>query len=83
MFPAGNSVATPEKSKQHGVSLSRYPAELNKSFKTYNAVYFFLLACSAARLVLRASKCDRISPLLSDLHWLSVDQRIRYKISPP
>ena len=35
----------------------------------------------AACLVFRASKRDLISPLLSDLHWLSVDQRIQYKIS--
>ena len=38
-----------------------------------------------ALLVFRVSKRDEISPLLSDLHRLSVDQklRIRYKISTP
>ena len=34
----------------------------------------------AAHFVFRASKHDHISPLLYDLQWLSVDQRIWYNI---
>ena len=34
----------------------------------------------AACLVCRASKCEPISPLLADLHWLPVSHRIKYKI---
>ena len=36
---------------------------------------------NAARLVCRASKFDHVSPLLHSLHWLSVSNRISYKIS--
>ena len=34
----------------------------------------------AARLVKRHSKFDRASPLLFELHWLPVEQRITFKI---
>ena len=34
----------------------------------------------AARLVFKATKCNHVSPLLSELHWLPVKQRINYKI---
>ena len=34
----------------------------------------------AARLIFRATKRDHVSPLLSELHWLPVQQRINYKI---
>ena len=35
---------------------------------------------TAARLVLRASRCNHITPLLESLHWLPVKQRAIYKI---
>ena len=35
---------------------------------------------SAARLIKRQSRSCHITPLLNDLHWLPVQQRIRYKI---
>ena len=35
----------------------------------------------AARLVCRASKCEHISPLLANLHWLPVSHRIEDKIT--
>ena len=35
----------------------------------------------AARLIFKASKRQHVSPLLSDLHWLSIENRIKYKIS--
>ena len=35
---------------------------------------------SAARLVTRTRKYEHITPILRDLHWLSVKQRITYKI---
>ena len=38
-----------------------------------------ILNC-AARLVKRHSKFDRASPLLFELHWLPVEQRITFKI---
>ena len=34
----------------------------------------------AARLTLCGSKCGRITPLLRELHWLPVEQRIVFKI---
>ena len=36
--------------------------------------------CSA-RLIFKTSKCTHVSPLLAKLHWLSIAQRIDYKIS--
>jgi hypothetical protein len=35
----------------------------------------------AARLVKRASKYDRVTPLLMQLHWLPIAARIRFKIA--
>ena len=34
-----------------------------------------------ARLFLRVSKTDHISPHLASLHWLPIDSRIQYKLS--
>ena len=39
-----------------------------------------LLQNSAARLVTRTKKYDHITPVLYDLHWLPVHQRIKFKI---
>ena len=36
---------------------------------------------SAARLVLKAHKRDRVSPLLRTLHWLPIQARIEFKLS--
>jgi hypothetical protein len=36
---------------------------------------------SAARLIYSARKSDHITPLLIDLHWLRVPQRIEYKLA--
>ena len=36
---------------------------------------------SAARLVFSASRYDRITPLLTQLHWLKVPQRINFKLA--
>jgi len=36
---------------------------------------------AAARLVCLARKCDHITPLLQDLHWLRVPQRIEFKLA--
>ena len=33
----------------------------------------------AARVVLGGSRWDQASPLLKELHWLPVEQRIKYK----
>ena len=35
---------------------------------------------SAARLVTRSQKHDHITPILCELHWLPVQQRILYKV---
>ena len=35
---------------------------------------------NAARLILKASKTDHITPHLRTLHWLPVDARIKYKL---
>jgi len=36
---------------------------------------------NAARLITRTRKREHITPILSDLHWLPIEQRIRYKIA--
>ena len=36
---------------------------------------------TAARLVTRCKKQDHMKPVLRDLHWLPVQQRIRYKVA--
>ena len=36
---------------------------------------------NAARLLLRVSQTDHISPHLASLHWLPIDSRIQYKLS--
>ena len=35
---------------------------------------------AAARLITRSRKCDHIIPILLDLHWLPVSERIKFKI---
>ena len=35
---------------------------------------------AAARLITRFRKCDHITPILFDLHWLPVSERIKFKI---
>ena len=35
---------------------------------------------AAARLVTRTKKCEHISPVLFQLHWLPVKERIKFKI---
>ncbi len=35
---------------------------------------------TAARIIARQGKYDHISPVLRDLHWLPVDQRIEFKV---
>ena len=35
----------------------------------------------AARLVCKSPKREHVTPLLVDLHWLSVERRIQYKIT--
>ena len=35
---------------------------------------------AAARLITRSRKCDHITPILLDIHWLLVSERINFKI---
>jgi len=35
---------------------------------------------AAARLITGTRRCDHISPVLRQLHWLPVPQRVSYKI---
>ena len=35
---------------------------------------------AAARLITRSRRCDHITPILLDLHWLPVSERIKFKI---
>ena len=51
--------------------LSGWPKHLEKLQKVQN---------SAARLVLKAHKRDRVSPLLRTLHWLPIQARTEYKL---
>ncbi|CAH3199148.1 unnamed protein product [Porites evermanni] len=37
---------------------------------------------AAARLITCSRKYDHITPILSDLHWLPVNERIKFKILP-
>jgi len=55
-------------------TLAGLPAgrELNRLQSVLNA---------AARLIFAASKYDHVSPLLCDLHWLRVPERIDFKIA--
>ena len=36
---------------------------------------------NAARLILKKSKRDHVTPLLKELHWLPVKYRIQYKLA--
>ena len=36
---------------------------------------------SSARLIYKLPRNHHVTPLLSDLHWLSVENRIRYKVA--
>ena len=36
---------------------------------------------AAARLICRARKYDHVSPLFQELHWLSVPERIKYRLA--
>ena len=36
---------------------------------------------NAAQLILKKSKCDHVTPLLKELHWLPVKYRIQYKLT--
>jgi len=36
---------------------------------------------AAARLVIGARHCDHIMPVLRQLHWLPVRQRVEYKVA--
>jgi len=54
-------------------TLSGLPASLlNRLQSVLNA---------AARLIFSARRCDHITPLLRDLHWLRVPQRIEFKLA--
>ena len=37
---------------------------------------------AVARLITRSRKCDHITPILFDPHWLPVSERIKFKIPP-
>jgi len=37
--------------------------------------------CAAARLICQARRYDHVSPLLQQLHWLSVPERIKYRLA--
>jgi len=36
---------------------------------------------AAVRLICSAQKCDHITPLLQDLHWLRMPERIEFKLA--
>jgi hypothetical protein len=56
----------------NGLLLGITDSLLGKSQSVQNA---------AARLITGASKFDHITPVLSDLHWLHVRQRIKFKVA--
>ena len=37
---------------------------------------------AAARLLTGSKRIEHVMPILRNLHWLSVDQRIKFKIAP-
>ena len=49
---------------------------LKTSSKSFNQCTFN----AAARLITHFRKCDHITPVLFDLHWLPVCERIKFKI---
>ena len=40
-----------------------------------------LIQNNAARLVKRSHKSEHVTPLMKELHWLPVKQRIQYKVN--
>ena len=49
---------------------------LNISFKDFNV----FIQNTASRLITFTKKCDHITSILKQLHWLPVNQRIKFKI---
>lgn len=56
----------------NGLLVGTNKSELNRLQRLLNA---------AARLVTLAPRCDPIQPILHQLHWLAVRERIRFKIA--
>ena len=61
-------------------------AGLYKSYKNYNGSYssrtsYPLIYCCAARLIMKKRKYAHITPVIYELHWLSLEFRIQYKLA--
>ena len=62
-------------------------SRLNYCNATFAGVAVEQIACirkiqnNAARLILKQSKRDHVTPLLKELHWLPVKYRIQYKLA--
>ena len=61
--------------------LYRCPDSLLSGCPQYLLYRLQKVSYNSARLVLRVSKMDHISPHLASLHWLPIDSRIQYKLS--
>ena len=60
----------------HSLVMSMYGVNKSQLFRLQ------LLQNMAARLVTRSPKSSHITPILKQLHWLPVEQRIVFKLSP-
>jgi len=64
---------------------------INTRLDDYNSLYFGIadglmsrlqsVQNAAARLVTRVRRCEHITPVLRQLHWLPVCRRVKFKIS--
>ena len=66
---------------------SMITSRLDYCYATFAGVGDEQIACiqkiqnNAARLILKKSKCDHVTPVLKELHWLPVKYRIQYKLA--
>ena len=63
---------------RHHVVLTCAKAEVMRSGQFLNQLQAVIN--TAARLVCHARKADHITPVLNDLHWLRIHERIQYKL---
>ena len=79
----GNILTPPTAEKMINWSLTScldYCNSLIYGAKGYNISQLQLCQSNAARMLYLRPKFDHITPVLKDLHWLPIEQRIEYKV---